>query len=64
MEIEKLSIADLKAAWDFVKEDLKVLEKAATENNVSLDKMPAYDQVKSMEDKLYHKLLNLTRQLK
>ena len=64
MEIEKLSIADWKAAWDFVKEDLKELEKAAKKENVSTDKIPAYKEVKEMEDKLYHKLLNITRQLK
>jgi hypothetical protein len=64
MEIEKLSIADLKAAWDFVKEDLKELEKSAKKENVSTDKILAYKEVKEMEAKLYHKLLNITRQLK
>ena len=64
MEIEKLSIADLKAAWDFVKEDLTELENKAKKEKVSTDKIPAYVEVKAMEDKLYHKLLNLTRQLK
>ncbi|MBK8444903.1 MAG: hypothetical protein IPL35_16505 [Sphingobacteriales bacterium] len=46
MEIEKLSIADLKAAWDFVREDLKDLENVAMKKNVSPYQIPAYNEEK------------------
>jgi hypothetical protein len=42
IEIEKLSIADLKVTWDFVKEDLIILEATAKEKNVSAENIPAY----------------------
>lgn len=63
MEIEKLSIADLKAALDFVTDDLKELEKKAEKEKISLDKIPAYQEVKKTENDLYDRLLNITRSL-
>jgi len=63
MEIENLSIADLKAALDFVTEDLKELEKKAEKEKISPDKIPAYSEVKKVENDLYHRLLNITRGL-
>ena len=63
MEIEKLSLADLKAALDFVTDDLKELEKKAEKEKISPNQIPAYGEVKKTEDKLYHRLLNITRSL-
>lgn len=63
MEIDKLSIADLKAALDFVTDDLKELEQEAKKENISPDKIPAYSEVKKIESDLYHRLLNVTRNL-
>jgi hypothetical protein len=64
MEIEKLTIADLKASYDFVIIDLKELESKAEEENISAEQIPAYKEVKEVENKLYHELLNRTRKLK
>lgn len=64
MEIEKLSIADLKASWDFVKEDLKEFHEKSIKENISIEKNQTYNEIKIIENKLYHQLLNLTRNLK
>ncbi|OPB86642.1 hypothetical protein BAS06_15715 [Elizabethkingia miricola] len=61
METDGLSIADLKAALDFAREELKVLEKKAKQNNISPSEIPAYEEVKMTEDKLYNELLNIIR---
>lgn len=34
----KLSMADLKAAWDFCKNDLKQMEESAKQKNVDVEK--------------------------
>ncbi len=60
---EDLSIADLKAAYDFVQIDLRDLGAAAKRENISPDKIPAYNEVKQVEDALYQKLSNITRDL-
>lgn len=63
MKIKELSIADLKAAYDFVLMDLKMLENKAKEEGINPEKIAAYSEVKQIEDKLYNKLLNITRML-
>jgi len=63
MKIKGLSIADLKAAYDFVLIDLKDLETAAKNKGLSVDSIPAYKEVKDIENRLYHQLLNITRDL-
>lgn len=63
MKIEKLSIADLKAAYDFVLIDLKNLEDTVKQKGVSAQDIPAYSEVKEMENLLYNELLNNTRNL-
>ncbi|OXG05076.1 hypothetical protein BC749_10967 [Flavobacterium araucananum] len=63
MKIEDLSITELKAAYDFVLIDLKDLEAAAKDKGLSVDRIPAYREVKDIENRLYHKLLNITRDL-
>jgi hypothetical protein len=62
-KFEDLSIADLKAAWDFVKMDLKELEQKAKEESINPSRIGAYDEVKKIEFELYHELLNRTRVL-
>lgn len=64
MKIKELSISDLKAAYDFVLLDLKDLEESAKREKVSVEKIPAFSEVKEMENKLWHELLNKTRMLK
>ncbi|AKH95185.1 hypothetical protein [Elizabethkingia anophelis] len=61
MKTDGLSIADLKAALDFAREELKVLEKKAKQTNISPSEIPAYEEVKMTEDKLYNELLNIIR---
>jgi hypothetical protein len=61
MKIDDLSITELKAAYDFVKLDLKELKKKAKKEGVEPDTIAAYSEVKKMEDQLFHKLLNITR---
>ncbi|KGO91240.1 hypothetical protein [Flavobacterium subsaxonicum] len=63
MEIDKLSLADLKAAYDFVLIDLKDLETASRSKNINPEDIPAYKEVKAVEHGLYHQLLNITRSL-
>lgn len=63
MKINELSIADLKAAYDFVLIDLRDLETVAKEKGINPDRIPAYKEVKEIENSLYHQLLNITRVL-
>ena len=63
MKIEELSISDLKSAYDFVLIDMQELEKSAKEKGVSVSKIPAYEELKELENKLFHKLLNIVRGL-
>ena len=62
-KINDLSIADLKAALDFVKMDLKQLEEKAREENINLSRIGAYEEVRKVENDLYQRLLNITRGL-
>jgi len=64
MKIKDLSISDLKAAYDFVLLDLKDLKESAKRENVSVNKISAYSEVKEIENKLWYELLNRTRMLK
>ena len=63
MKIKELSIADLKAAYDFVLIDLKMLEEKAKEEGIKPETIGAYKEVKQVEDKLYNMLMNITRML-
>lgn len=63
MKIDELSIADLKAAYDFVLMDLKDLETAAIKKGIPADSIPAYKEVKNIENRIYTRLLNITRDL-
>lgn len=62
-DLDKMSFADLKAAYDFVREDARDLEKAAGKKGIRAETIPAYPEVKSVENALYHALLNKTRNL-
>lgn len=63
MNINDLSIADLKAAYDFVLLDIDELEQKANSENISFERIPAYKEVKVVENKLWTELLNRTRLL-
>jgi hypothetical protein len=63
-KIDELSISDLKAAYDFVKIDLASLIESAQNKGVKPESIPAYNEVKEMEEKLYSKLLKETRLIK
>lgn len=62
--IDDLSISDLKAALDFVREDIKDLKSKAYEEDIAADKIPAYNEARKVECTLYTRLLNITRRLK
>ena len=59
-----MTIADLKAAYDFTIIDLSNLEKKAVEKSINPDKIEAYNEVKEVEFKLYNELLNRVRNIK
>lgn len=61
MKIKELSISDLKAAYDFVLLDLAELEESAKREKVFTERIPAYSEVKEMENTLWTELLNRTR---
>lgn len=63
MNINELSISDLKAAFDFVTIDLHDLKEKAKKERVGVEQIPAYAEVKAIENKLYNELLNRTRGL-
>lgn len=63
MKIKDLSISDLKAAYDFVLLDLSELEQSAKDKKISTSQIPAYAEVKKMENDLFSELLNRTRML-
>ncbi len=63
MKIADINLSDLKAAFDFVRLDITDLVLAAKEKKVPIEKIPAYEEVKEVEHKLYHELLNRTRGL-
>jgi len=64
MRIDELSISDLKSAYDFVLIDIKELKESAKEKGISENKIPAFSELKELENKLFHKLLNTVRDLK
>ena len=63
MKIKDLTIADLKAAYDFVLMDLRDLKEKADKEKISVENIGAYPEVLKMEDDLYHELLNRVRML-
>jgi len=58
-----MTLADLKAAYDFVLIDLNDLETKAKSEKIDPEKIPAYKEVKDIENILYHELLNRTRDI-
>jgi hypothetical protein len=60
---DKMTLADLKAAYDFVREDVKDLEEKAADKGIKPDQIPAYPEITKVENALYHVLLNKTRDL-
>lgn len=63
MKIKDLSITDLKASYDFVLLDVSELEKSAKAKGILTNQIPAYSEVKKMENDLFMELLNRTRML-
>ena len=63
MKIKDLSIAELKAAYDFVLLDIEDLKAKAKKENVSVESLGAYPEVKKVENDLYNALINITRLL-
>lgn len=63
MKINDLSLVELKTAYDFVLIDVNELETKADEEGIKPEKIPAYKEVKEMENILFNKLLNITRML-
>ncbi|MDU1892786.1 MAG: hypothetical protein E6767_19060 [Dysgonomonas sp.] len=61
--MDELSIADLKAALDFVREDIDQMELKAHEEGIKPEVIPAYSEVRETEFKLHTRLLNITRRL-
>lgn len=59
--IEDLSIADLKAAYDFTELDLKQLREAYGE--VPLFSIPRYKEIMEVKENLFDELQNRTRNL-
>jgi len=62
-DFDKMTFADLKAAYDFVREDVTDLEEKAREKGIKPESIPAYPEVTKVENALYHVLLNKTRDL-
>ena len=63
MEIKELSIADIKSAYDFVLINLEELRERAKKDNIPVETIPIYKEVKSLEAKLWDELLNRTHSL-
>ena len=62
-DLDKMSLADLKAAYDFVREDVKQLEDDAERGKTKPENYPAYKEATSVETALHNVLLNKTRGL-
>jgi len=61
LDFDKMSIADLKSALDFVRENIKDAEQKADKEGLSFDvlkKQEFYEQDKNMENCLYNALVN------
>lgn len=60
-QINELSIADLKAAYDFVKtslDSLKKIEKDMDEEEITSEHIKSSERLSRLQDYLYHELLN------
>jgi len=58
MKAEELSITDLKAAHDFIKEFIKEMEEKLIKKGVDYEKQKPYQEYKELENTIYHALLN------
>lgn len=63
MKIEELSITDLKASLDFIREFLKEMVEKAKKENINTESIPAYRETLVLEDKIYNRLQNVVRML-
>ena len=63
MKVKDLSLADLKAAYDFILIELTDFELKAKDKNVKPEKIPTYLELKEVESILYDELLNRTNKL-
>jgi hypothetical protein len=64
MKIRELSIADLKAAYDFTKEFIEEMKQKAADKKVKTEDIPAYRENVRLENDLYNELLNRLDDLK
>lgn len=58
MKINDLSISDLKASYDFVLVHLNELQTESIKVGIEKEKIPAFNEAKVLENKLYTELLN------
>tara|TARA_B100001778_G_C18604176_1_gene638882 strand:+ start:5603 stop:5797 length:195 start_codon:yes stop_codon:yes gene_type:complete len=58
MKITELSIADLKAAYDFNREYIQEIIETSTKNKVGYEHTETYRESLKLGDNLYHALLN------
>jgi hypothetical protein len=63
MNINDLSISDLKASYDFVLLYLKEMEDEADRIELKIETLPTYNESKELENKLYTVLLNRVKGL-
>ena len=61
--LDNMSLADLKAAYDFACEETKQMEEDAKKVNIKPEKIPSYQEVKSLQYALYHILLTKSKDL-
>lgn len=59
-----MSIADLKAALDFIQIDLKSIKEKSKTENIALEEVPLYLELQKIENSIYDELLNKIRFLK
>ncbi len=64
VSIKDLSIANLKAAYDFLLEEAEYLESYANEKKIAVKDIPAYKEIKAIYSNVYNELLNRVRSLK
>lgn len=63
-KIKDMSLADLKAAYDFTECDMNDLRSAADNAGMAVEEVPAYSDVIEVQGLLWNELLNRTRGLK
>lgn len=63
-KIKNMSLADLKAAFDFTECDMNDLRSAAENEGIAVEKIPAYSEVIEVHGVLWNELLSRTRGLK